>query len=277
MTRPNRSDHWHPQLVDYVLGNLSPEKAALLETQVASDPQLAHQLVKLQEALATLPYALPQIAPSNRLKTSVLEAAMAQPQSVGPAPKAALPWPEPRSQRRQQRVQLAAAIAATFAIGALGISNVRLQRQVVETAQLREQLQANQTEIEQLRRQLQGMETVVASFQQPSSIVYDLAGTGPAAEATGRLVTVPGHSHMVLVSDNLPVLPESQIYRLWALTDAASPPEYCGQFRPETDGTAQWEAPTNICSNTPTGLLITLDAPNDPIDSAGPLVMQSQT
>ncbi|MEB3359028.1 MAG: anti-sigma factor [Synechococcales bacterium] len=282
MTRSNVPDDWHNKLTDYVLNHLSPEDSAALQERVATDPELAQALAELQEAMSLLPYALPTTAPSPELKQRILQAARAKEANLAHlVPAAAAHAQEPSAPLLSERRLLSAwggvgAIAALLVI-ALGVDNYRLRQQVSQSAQLRQRLQQQQTEIQQLQEKVRATTTVVASLQQPNAIVYTLEGTGPAAGATGRLVATPGHRKMVLVSENLPQLPEDQIYRLWSVADASAAPQYCGQFRNTPAGTVHWTAPDAACSATPTQVLITLDAPNDPIDSAGPLVMQSQT
>ena len=282
MTRSNNSDYWHDQLSDYVLGNLSPDEIMALQEQIAINPDLAKECAELQESLSALPYTLPTQAPSSSLKASILEAAQESNQAMAHLQHPSAAHLHPSSTRRSKAaypapwLRVGGAIAATLVI-ALGIDNYRLRQQVGETAQLQQRLQQNQAELDQLRNQVQSMTTLITTLQEPTSIVYSLTGTGPAEGATGRLVTTPGHQDMVLVSENLPLLSEDQIYRLWAIADEAAQPAYCGQFRTNVEGTVQWTAPAIICSETPSQLLITLDNPTDSIDSAGPLVMQSQT
>ncbi|MEM9451239.1 MAG: anti-sigma factor [Cyanobacteria bacterium P01_E01_bin.6] len=288
----NRPDNWHDQIADYVLGNLSPTEAAELQDQIARDPILAQELAALEDTAAALPYALPNDAPSPGLKRSILEAAEASnlPNSHVPPISAAHGKPPFSSRLKTQNLTtrhrfrmspLAGAIAASLLL-ALGIDNYRLRQRVTETASIQQALQStlqqNQAEIERLQAQVQSVTPVVSSLQEPNSVVYPLNGTGQAEGATARLVAVPGHQNMVLVSENLPRLSDDQIYRLWAIADKAAkdPPHYCGQFRTSTDSTIQWTAPTLTCSEMPDQLLITLDQPTDPIDSAGPLIMQSQ-
>ncbi|MEL6555394.1 MAG: anti-sigma factor [Cyanobacteria bacterium J06621_11] len=93
---------------------------------------------------------------------------------------------------------------------------------------------------------------------------------------TARLLAKAGEREIVFVAQSLPQLSSEQIYRLWAVADEDSEPMYCGQFRQDDSGTARWEAPDAACTNAPAQLLITLDAPDDLITSAGPLVLQSE-
>jgi hypothetical protein len=108
--------------------------------------------------------------------------------------------------------------------------------------------------------------------------VYLLVGGAPNSgnnRATARLLAKPGDRNLTLVAQALPKLPKNQIYRLWAVATPSVPPMYCGQFRQDDSGKAQWVAPNVACSKNPFQLLITLDEPSDPITSAGPLVMRS--
>ncbi|MGJ3245303.1 MAG: anti-sigma factor domain-containing protein [Elainellaceae cyanobacterium] len=287
MTRSDSSENWHDRILDYVLGNLSPDEVVALQEQIANNSDLARELAELQELWSALPYALPEESPSPDLKASVLKKAVegsnpqvAHLQTTDVLHAQPPSSPKSRSRHRFRWYGLTGAIAATLVL-ALGIDNYRLRQQISETAQiqqtLQQTLQQKQAQLERLQARLQTMTPVVSSLREPNATVYALQGIGFAEGATGRLVAVPGHHDMVLVSEDLPVLSDDQIYRLWAIASEAERPQYCGQFRTNSVGTGHWTAPALDCSNTPAQLVITLDQPNDSIDSAGPLVMESQT
>ena len=288
MTHSNRSnpyspDDWPELLEDYVLGYLSADETDALERQLAQNPELAAEVAALQESLSLLPYALSAEEPSAAGLDNLLRAAQTQ---------ASRPLPLPRDESSTSNAsesnvsetlirpvrwgRIIGSIAALILV-ALSVDNYRLRQQTQTTAQVRQELEQNQAELEQLRRQVQEMSTVMASLQEPGARVHSLVGAGQASRANGYLVTIPGETQMVLVARNLPNLTEDQVYRLWAVAQEAAPPQYCGQFQQNAAGTAEWIAPTQGCSADPSQYLITLDAPDDPLDSAGPLMMRSDT
>ncbi|PZO47643.1 MAG: hypothetical protein DCF15_18815 [Phormidesmis priestleyi] len=168
-----------------------------------------------------------------------------------------------------------------MAVAALGLNQMQLSQQSQQTVALQQQLAATNTELTRLRNELQANQATVAQLSNPATQMQTLVGSVPnptnSRFPTARLLVKPGDSSVTLVAQDLPKLSEKQIYRLWSVADAAAPPLYCGQFRQDNSGTAQWLIPDAICTKQPLKVIIALDAPNDPTTSAGPLVMQSTT
>lgn len=284
MTHSNPHDHpspddWQELLEDYVLGYLSADETDAFERQLANNPELAAEVAALQESLSLLPYTLPVQEPSAMGQARLLRAAQAQDPISLSLPKDESPPPEASDSPTPRTLPWGWLIGPIAALGlvALSVDNYQLRQQTQETAQVQQELEQNRAELEQLRRQVQEMSTVMASLQEPGARVHSLVGAGQASRSNGYLVTVPGETQMVLIARNLPALTEDQVYRLWAVAQEAAPPQYCGQFQQTATGTAEWIAPTRGCSADPAQYLITLDAPDDPLDSAGPLMMRSDT
>ncbi|MBD2255974.1 anti-sigma factor [Pseudanabaena sp. FACHB-2040] len=243
MTPSLRPDNWQELLAGYVLGDLDPEELAQVQQLLADHPELGDEVRSLQATFDTLPYALEPQAPPPPLRSRIMAAA----QSVPAAP------PVIRSPNRRWRLVpwLGVGWAVTaLALAALAVDNYRLR-------QAQEQL-----------------ETVVASFSQPATRFYALAGTEAQPQASGRLVIDPALEAAAIVTD-LPVLPEGQAYRLWALAD--SEPVYCGQFnsQPSHEMFIRWSLPDPACSLATAQLLITAESATAPLVPAGPLVLQS--
>ena len=178
---------------------------------------------------------------------------------------------------------------AALAIAAVVVTSGKLSSQSRQTASLQQQLDNKIAEIESLRAQLQETQAVTAFLGERATQVHALVdakrvgATGETAKGvsedvlpTARLLAKAGDREIVFVAQDLPQLPSEQIYRLWAVADENAEPTYCGQFRQDESGAARWEAPDIDCTNAPKQLLITLDAPDDPITSAGRLVLQTQ-
>jgi hypothetical protein len=126
---------------------------------------------------------------------------------------------------------------------------------------------------QQLRQDKQQVEAVVARFTQPGNPIYTLAGTASQPQATGRLVIDDATQLITVTTQALPPLPADQVYRLWALADAA--PVYCGQFNPEAmTAISEWAAPDALCATEQVQLLVTREALADPPTPQGPLVLE---
>lgn len=190
-----------------------------------------------------------------------------------------MPIASPRRRTWKRWIPAISTGIAAVAVTALGLNQIQLRQQSQQTVALQQQLEAKNTELKRLRSELQANQGAIARLSQPDTQIYSLVGatSNPknGQRATARLFAKPGNVTVTLVAHNLPKLPNNRIYRFWSVATPTAAPMYCGQFRQDDTGTAQWVAPNTDCTNKPLQLLITLDAPTDPITSAGPLVMKS--
>ncbi len=273
---PNETD----LVAGSILDDLSPDEADRLNQAIAQSPAIAGEIESFREAFALLPYDMPLLEPSARLKDKIISAALQS---------AAVPHPDPPESNvvpfapsRRNWKQWIPAIATSIAAGAviaLGLNQVQLSWQVQQTVALQQQLEAKNTELKRLQNELQANQRAIAQLGQPGTQIYSLVGATSNPKnsrlATARLLAKSGDRTVTLVAQGMPKLSDNQIYRLWSVAKPSSTPVYCGQFRQNDSGTAQWIAPNAACTKNPSQLLITLDAPTDPITSAGPLVMRS--
>ncbi len=281
MTRSPNEPHPTDLAAGYVLDDLSPEEAARLDRALAENPALHGEIAALGEALALLPYDMPIVAPSAGLKAKILNAAS---QSIAATsqskpPSKVIPIGTPRRRHWQQWIPAISTGIAAVAIVTVGLNQVQLSRQSQQTIALQQRLEATNAALIQMRGELQASQNRVAILTQAGARTYALNGATPNPEngqpSTARLVAKPGDRAVTLVAQNLPKLADNQVYRLWAVATPKAAPMYCGEFRQDAGGTAQWVAPNVACTQNPAQLLITLDAPTDPTTSAGPLVMRS--
>lgn len=252
----------------YALNLLDEEERRWVEAQVRENPELAAELTDYQVTVNALPYAAPAVPMADDLKERLFQRLAAEPvetplptalpaqAATPPATPQALGRPQEPARstvvpfRRSRWLQAAGAVAALAAI-ALLVDNYRL-RQRVQTDQ-----------------------AIVATLQQPDSIVYPLRGTDKAANASGSLVVNSSAKTAVALIQNLPTLPQGQAYRLWAVPKGATKPTYCGQFNNDRTGTVRWSLPEAVCSTTVPQMLITADSATAPPVPAGPLVLKS--
>lgn len=255
MSRSARPDHWQDLIAGYALGNLSPEEAEAVQRLLTEHPELRSEIEQLQEALALMPYALPDHEPPASLRESILSAAQ-----TDAAPPRLFQDSPPRPSRRRLRshrslwLGIGSAVAALTVL-ALGIDNYRL------------------------RQTARADRAVIATLQQPGARLYALEGTENAATASGSIVVAPDQGQLLIVAQNLPPLPSGQVYRLWATSARSAEPAYCGQFNTATDATVSqlWSAQDALCSQAPQQLLITSELATAPPVPQGDLVMKSQS
>jgi anti-sigma-K factor RskA len=290
MTRSTNEPNLTDLAAGYVLDDLSPEEMARLDRALAENPALHGEIAALGEALALLPYDMPIVAPSAGLKAKILNAASQSiGQSIAPtspntapaktAPTQVVPIAAARGRNWQRWMPAISTAIAAVAVAAVGLNQVQLSRQSQQTIALQQQLDATNAALIQMRSELQASQNRVAILTQAGARTYALNGATSNPEngqpSTAQLVAKPGDRAVTLVAQNLPRLSDNQVYRLWAVATPKAAPMYCGEFRQDAGGTAQWVAPNAACTQNPAQLLITLDAPTDPTTSAGPLVMRT--
>ncbi|MEO0490908.1 MAG: hypothetical protein AAF215_13005 [Cyanobacteria bacterium P01_A01_bin.123] len=125
MTTPLTPQEIKELAAGYVLGDLSSEEAEQFQKYLAEIPALRAEVSALQEALAMMPYGLPEEKPETQLRSQILTVAqteLTQQSKIVPVPirtprfKPRLPW-------------LISSIAAGLAI-AFGLSTLTLTGQV---------------------------------------------------------------------------------------------------------------------------------------------------
>ena len=281
MIRPNDDPNQTDLVAGYILDNLSHEEAARLNQALAETPTLHEEIESFKEAFSLLPYDMPILEPSTQLKEKIISAASQSIAGTSPesSPSNAFALPSPRHRSWKRWIPAISTSIAAVAVTAFGLNQVQLSRQSQQRVALQQQLEATNTELKRLRSELQANQTTIARLSQPDTQVHSLIGVTSNLKnsrlARARLLAKPGDVTVTLVAQDLPKLPNNQIYRLWSVANSSAAPMYCGQFRQDDSGTAQWVAPNAACTKNPLQLIVTLDAPTDPITSAGPLVMRS--
>lgn len=281
MTRP--TDDFNPTdlVAGYILDDLSPEEVAQLNQALAESPTLPREIESFKEAFSLLPYDMAIVEPPASLKDKIISAAShSSTGTISETPHSnVVPIASPRRRPWKRWIPSISTGIAAVAVTALGLNQIQLSRQSQQTVALQQQLEAKNRELKRLRSELEANQGAIARLSQLDTQVYSLVGamSNPknGRRATARLFAKPGNVTVTLVAQDLPKLPNDQIYRLWSVATPSATPVYCGQFRQDDSGTAQWVAPNVSCTNKPSQLLITLDTPTSPITSAGPLVMRS--
>lgn len=183
-------------IAGYVLGNLSPTEAALLEEILTAKPELILQIAELQQAL-TLTYEFPELLPPDELRAKVLAAAANKRLGIAQNFKNSefmhnlsfilstkFPWP-----------RVLGTVAASAVIG-LSVANYRLWQILQQT-----------------------------SIEAPESqqLVYSLQSTKAGKEAAVELAVNPSRLEATLKVNNLAPLPPDRVYVLWTVVDNNAP------------------------------------------------------
>lgn len=255
-------DNWQDLLAGYVLGNLTEGEEETFAQLLVQHPELEAELFHLQETMALLPHALPQQEPPASLKQKIL---------VGMQPATA-ETPSPRKEANPRRSQ-----NRWFLLSGIGAIAV-LVSVLLDNLSLRQRLQIAQNDLQESQQKLGKTQEVVSTLQQPDLQVFVFEGVGEAKQASASLMVVPRQRQVTIVSHNLPTLTAQQVYRLWAVSEKAKTPVYCGEFTNKADRTpaTNWSIPDQICISNVTKMLITRDRAADPPLPRGTLLLQSK-
>jgi anti-sigma-K factor RskA len=249
MTAPNYPEHWQDLIAGYVLGNLTSEEAAELQQLLAEHPELANEMHQLQEVLAAMPYALPEVNPPEQVRSRILNAAQLQEVSQ----------PQVTSIRRDRPRLMAllfgGSIAAVLAL-ALGLENINLRQQLATT-----------------QAKVSSQKDLIAMLQAPQTKLVTLKGMDPLSKAAGNVVITPGEAGAIVVLQDLPTLPAGQTYNLWAVANGEK--IAAGNFTANPQGRVFVKVPlTSATSDRVTNLVVTIEASPTAVPQ-GPMVMTS--
>lgn len=240
--QPEQPEQWETLLAGYVLGDLTPEEVATVKQHLATHPELAVEVNRLQATLALLPLSLPPTSPTQTLREHLLQAASAVSEK-----------PSSRRWRKSQIWMGLMGSTAAVLFASLGFSNYRLHQQ----------LAAIQAEL--LRHQ-----NANALLRQPNNRLLTLKGTSPTRSSSGSLVIAPQERTAVLTLQNLADLPPGKIYRLWAFVDGRKVD--CAEFKPNSKGKVFLRLPLDNWAGT-TSVFVTIEPSQETLEPTGEMVM----
>lgn len=243
-------------LAGYVLGNLSPEEAEEFQQLLKVHPELSIEVNRLQEVLGLMPYSLPDIAPPSRLRDAILlKATDTSGETEIPAKKSSPYWlPITYSLIDWYRKSW-----QKIAIGAAGFLIVGL---FTDNYLLRQKLYAQTSQ----------QKDVITILKNPTTRLVSLKGMDQANTASGSIAIAPGQEEAVLVVQNLPLLPEGQIYQLWANVNGQR--ISWGQFHANGKGTMLVKLSIPPVDRV-SGLVVTVEVSPAPWQPDGAMVMTS--
>ena len=253
MNEPLPSSRIEELLAGYTLGDLSSEEAEELQQILLEYPELEAEIQSLQEVLATLSYALPEIQPSPRLRQNIL--ASLDRTSIAPVENISRfrNWPR-ITQISSPWLKLAGGIAALATV-VIGFDNYQLRQQLVS-----------------IQGRVDRQKDVIAMLQQPNTRLVSLKGMDDMVTASGSIVVTPGEPQAVLILKNLSPLPDGQFYQLWNIIDDQKIPWQQVQVNQQGVALIKLVLPKSYAL---TKLAITIELSPDPPAPTGPMVMVS--
>jgi anti-sigma-K factor RskA len=286
MTHPNNDTEQIDLIAGYVLNDLSAEETSYLNQVLTTTPTLHREVTAFQETFAAISYGLPLLTPKAHLKSKLLNTAYSPTlgNKVEPFPSNVISITSRQRHRPQWMPTIGTGIAA-IAVATVGLNLAHSHQQSQQSVALQQQLRDTQSELANLREELQASQKtsqkMATALSDPNTQIYSLVGKTSnqtnRQPVTARVITKPGDRTIMLVAQNLPQPPDGQVYRFWSLTKAASTPTYCGEFRQDSGGTAQWTASDTSCMQNPRQIMVTLESQDNPATAPGPVIMESPT
>jgi anti-sigma-K factor RskA len=255
MTDRPEMENLEELMAGYVLGNLSSTEAETLQRLLADHPAIADDMQQLQAVLATMPYALPEVAPSLTLRSAILTAAATPPVA--------------RFQKWGKIVAIASSsVAALFLMASLAVDNYQLRQRLASTetrlVDTRYFLGTTQAQVDQQKE-------LLTTLQSPNTRLVPFRGMDPFSDAAGNLIVHPDQRNAVLVLQNLPILPPGQSYQLWSVVHKQK--LAAGSFNADADGKVLVKLAIERIARVP-NLIITVETSPAP-EKPGPMVMTS--
>ena len=246
-------DHWQELMAGYVLGNLTPEEAEELQQLLAAHPELGEEMHSLQDVLAAMPYALPEVQPAAAVRSRILADAQnqtAQHQAQNQ------PVPIRQRDRHQSMILWGGSVAAVLAV-AMGLDNLNLRQQLSTT-----------------QAKISSQKDLIVMLQAPQTKLVTLKGMDQLSKAAGNVVITPGEAGAIVVLQDLPSLPAGQTYNLWAVANGQK--VSAGNFIANPQGRVFVKVPlTSATSDRVTNLVVTIEASPAPLSPQGPMVITS--
>lgn len=183
----------------YVLGALTDEERAQVETYVAADPAARARLAELAEPASLLKYAATPVEPSDQTKAALMNRVKAD---VRPRLTAAPQRPAPRLRRLLGRAPVMSAVAIVSLAGLLLVSIWAL---------------ALNNEVAALKRDLLAQREVLVQIVAPNAHSVAITGTQFQPAAHGQFITdLRGRSAVLIVSGLAP-LQSGKTYQFWLI------------------------------------------------------------
>jgi anti-sigma-K factor RskA len=250
------SQEWENLMAGYVLGDLTPEEVAEVHQLLVLHPELVTEVEQLQEVLALLPLALPEIYPSPKLRSQILENAQINLESQSPIEFQTSHPTYNHVKKYLNKTFVIGGIMAALLIG-LGIDSYRTRQQLAIA-----------------QGELSNYQEAIATLKQPNNRLLALKGMGEVPTASGSLVFASQSGSGLLTIQNLNTPPQNMYYCLWALVDGKK--TYIAEFIPNQSGTVMLRVPIDQILMGAKSVVITLESKQSTPEPKGEMVMQGE-
>jgi anti-sigma-K factor RskA len=246
----------------YAVGALDGNDLAQFESHLAGGCDRCRTTVReSHEALARMAQAEPRVIPPADVKDALLR------RVNGTAARRR----ESRSWLPWAAVTAAAMAASAMLTGGFVASRYegRMGEMAREVSRIRDEARRRDAT---LTAQIGEYRQALALLGKPATQVVELRGSGPGAEASGRVVW---HQHTggYLVVDKLPPLPPGKAYEAWTLGGPA--PRPAGAFT--VDASGQGRRKLEPAGDIPTkGFAVSIEPEGGATEPTGPIVLASR-
>jgi anti-sigma-K factor RskA len=240
MTESSTPESIELLMAGYVVGNLTAAELIEFERLLAQQPELAQEVNQLEATCDRVIAGLHEVQPPlhlwTNIRTQIDDRSSGQIQLSG---QGSLPW------RR-----IFGSLAALLILG-LGVDNYRLRQASNMAGEIDALLKHSQTRL------------------------FALKPTRNSNTASGSFVVNLEQQKGILTIQHLPIPPQGQTYRLWAIVDRDRLP--CGQVHIDDRGATseQFSMPADLYDNGISGIFITLESSQLSRYPTGSAVMQS--
>ena len=269
MSSPNYPHEWEELLAGYVLGDLTTEEVAQMQTIISANPEIVTEIDRLQETLALLPLSLAETYPSKDLRDRIAAVAISEKVELSDeANKVDKVFNQDlKQQTRSPQRSLSDRFwkVAAISLGSLGaIISLTLG---FDNYQMRQQIANSQIE-------LQKHQQTIAMLQSADNRMISLKGMGAIPAASGSVMIAPSEKTAMISIQNLMPIPQENSYRLWAIVDGKKID--CAKFRPDEDGKVFLKVPLENALKQSTTLIITIEPNQDMPEPTGEMVMKGE-
>ncbi len=233
LTPQPQPEYWSELMAGYVLGDLTPAEVTLVDAYLAAHPEQQAELASLMLPLDLLPLTLPAKNPPAALRQQIMQVAETE---ATVSENSTISQNSIASARINMRRFWQSAIAGIglLLLAGLGWNNYRLSQELATVKQdLSTQIASN--------KQSQTYQSVVNLLQQPNNRFLALKSMPGKSMGMGSLVMVPKKSAAVLTLQQIPALPQGQVYRMWAIMGDEE--MACADFLPDAEGKVLMQIP----------------------------------
>ena len=221
-------DERRDRLMLYAADGLDPAERQALAAHLATGcPRCAGSLAEAEAVMAHLPMSLEPVAPSDRLRETLLRRVATEPRAAAarPTPEAARRTPEiipmpapsdrgprPRPAREWVRPALAALAASLVTAVAIGVPGVRARRELLT------HMEAQDREIVRLHEAVQTSIETIRVLRSPAVRVVSLSGTEQQPQAAARVFWDTSRRTWHFYAAALRPAAAGRTYQLWFIT-----------------------------------------------------------